>query len=142
MALVLTAALAQGRDLLQLRQQPDQRILIYRAAGEWLEANTPENAWVGVLEAGAIGYYAQRPMVDFAGLIQPEVAAQITPATTYADTAQWAVERYQPDYLALPGGTFADLEAGYIARSCQLVKDFPGQEYGFPSDLNIYACRS
>jgi len=39
----------------------------------WSESakdNTPPDALVGALEIGAIGYYSDRPIVDFAGLIQ------------------------------------------------------------------------
>jgi hypothetical protein len=108
--------------------------------GEWLRANTPADASIGTLEVGIIGYYAGRRMIDFAGLIQPDIAARLRPESTYADTARWAVERFRPDYLVLPAGQFPGLEGGYAARNCRVEKSFPGSEYGYPDNLDIYNC--
>ncbi len=114
-ALVLTAALllAQGlsdyriaeamrADALISPDRPDYKALpeiktaVYRQVGEWLAANTPADADVGVTEVGVMGYYAKRRMVDFLGLLRPPVAQ----ALVRGDVA-WALFHYQPDYLAL-----------------------------------------
>ena len=116
-ALLAAIFLAQGKDLLQLRSQVDPKVKIYQVAGEWLQANTPPNAAVGTQEVGIIGYYSQRPMVDFAGLIQPEVAAQLTPNTTYDDAALWAAQHYHPEYLVLQEGGFPVLQQGYARQT-------------------------
>ena len=42
---------------------------MYGVVGDWLQDHTPPHATVGTLEVGIIGYYSQRSMVDFAGLI-------------------------------------------------------------------------
>lgn len=99
------------------------------------------SAEVGTLEVGIIGYYAQRPMIDFAGLIQPEVAAQLTHNATYEDAALWAVSRYAPQYLVLHDGVFPRLEQGYTADRCQPVKHFIGKDYGYSLDMTIYTCQ-
>ncbi|MGQ9626720.1 MAG: hypothetical protein ACUVV0_07430 [Anaerolineae bacterium] len=39
----------------------------------WLNENTPEDALIAVHDIGAIGYYTERPLLDLAGLITPEV---------------------------------------------------------------------
>ena len=39
----------------------------------WLRDNTPSNARVAAHDIGAIGYWARRPLLDLAGLINPEV---------------------------------------------------------------------
>lgn len=39
----------------------------------WVEANTPEDALVAAHDIGALGYFAERPILDLAGLISPEV---------------------------------------------------------------------
>ena len=39
----------------------------------WLRENTPPDALIAVHDIGAIGYYAQRPLLDLAGLVTPEV---------------------------------------------------------------------
>jgi hypothetical protein len=140
--LILIGAPAFGQfySLNAIRQQPDDRIHIYRAIGDWLRNNTPEQASVGTLEVGMIGYYAQRSIVDFAGLLQPDVAARLA-GSTYADSADWAVEHYRPTYLALQTGVFPNLEQGYAAQHCQIAQRFLGMDYGYHTDVDVYACR-
>jgi hypothetical protein len=75
---------------------PEAKVGIYEKAGRWLRDHTPASAVVGVTEVGIVGYYAERPMVDFLGLLEPEVAAALARGDLY-----WALLRYQPDYLAL-----------------------------------------
>lgn len=135
---VAVLAVVQAQSLQAPRVQPDNRAEIYPAVGAWLEANTPPEASFATLEVGMIGYVAQRPVVDFAGLIQPEVSAQMGPDTTYADTARWAVERYRPDYLVLQAGVFPELEA----RGCPEAARFKSEEYGYSHDIVIYNCSS
>ena len=131
---------AQGSDVLSTRLNRDTRYAIYRAVGEWLNTNTLPADSVGALEVGIIGYFAQRPMVDFAGLIQPEIAQQLTTQTDFEDAAVWAVNNYRPDYLALHKGLFTELEGGYVKQNCVQVKKFPGNEYGYGYDLVVYHC--
>jgi hypothetical protein len=85
--------------------------------GEWMRDHTPPHASVGTLEVGLIGYYSQRRMIDFAGLIQPQVSNQLTAQTTYEDAALWAVEPYRPGYLVLHNNLFPRLEQGYVAST-------------------------
>lgn len=66
----------------------------YREAGEWLNAQTPPDAVVGVAEVGQIGFYADRYMTDYLGLLQPDVAALVRRGDLYS----WLVG-YAPDYL-------------------------------------------
>ena len=124
-----------------MSQRNDPRYAIYRATGEWLAKNTPPDARVGALEVGIIGYYAQRPMVDFAGLIQPEVAEIMQTDTTYNDTAIWAVHKYQPQYLVVLAGSLPQLETIIVSPNCHLVKQFAGSKFDFPTDLNIFICQ-
>ena len=124
-----------------MSQRTDPRYAIYRAVGEWLAENTRSDARVGALEVGIVGYYAQRPMVDFAGLIQPDVADLMQTDTTYEDTAIWAVQNYQPQYLALIAGSLPRLEAEIVGVYCLPIERFKGAQYDFSSDLQIYACQ-
>ncbi|MFN2133032.1 MAG: hypothetical protein ACK2VD_21075, partial [Anaerolineae bacterium] len=41
--------------------------------GRWLAAETPVDALVAAHDIGAIGYFGQRPLIDLAGLVTPEV---------------------------------------------------------------------
>ena len=140
--LLIVLLLAQGQSAQRLKGTPDTRIAAYRAVGDWLRTNTPLNASVGALEVGIIGYYAQRQMVDFAGLIQPEVALQLQKNTTYEDAARWSVGQYHPDYLVLLDGFFPSLEGEYLPNTCRLEKTIVGLSYNYAGDINIYACKS
>jgi hypothetical protein len=138
---LVTFAGFQTLDLAALRRSPDPRFPIYQAAGQWLAESTPVDAQVGTLEVGIIGYYSQRPMLDFAGLIQPLVAAQFTAQTTYEDAARWAVERFPLDYLVLHDGLMPQLETTYVQSRCTPVMLFPGERYTYTFDLVVYDCR-
>jgi hypothetical protein len=130
----------QFNSLISMRDNNDNRLLIYRSVGEWLAENTLADTTVGALEVGIIGYYARRPMIDFAGLIQPEVASQFNAQTTYADAAIWAVERYQPDYVVLHDGLFPQLELDYLTRRCKPEIEIAGKPYNYPHNMMIYSC--
>ena len=73
--------LPQVRSTIQLKDLNDNRLGLYQKTGEWLRANTPPTASIGTLEVGIIGYFAQRRLVDFAGLLQPDVACNQTALT-------------------------------------------------------------
>lgn len=75
---------------------PEAKIEVYRQVGEWLKKHTPEDAVIGVTEVGVIGYYAERTMVDFLGLLRPDVAQALQ-----SGNIQWALLYYQPDYVVL-----------------------------------------
>jgi hypothetical protein len=111
----------------------------YQAAGEWLRAHTPPGSSVGTLEVGVIGYYAQRRMIDFAGLLQPQVALRLLPDTTYDDAAIWAFQQYQPDYLVLRRDSLPRFEHdSALQERCRLVYSLSDSGYATP--LEIYAC--
>jgi hypothetical protein len=138
--LVVLLALAQAGALDQMRQAPDRRVAIYQDVGRWLSGNTPPGSTVGSLEVGIIGFYARRPMVDFAGLIQPEVARQLQKQTTYDDAALWATRHYLPNYLVVRDGSLPKLEEEAASGGCRPVQRFAGSAYGFGGDMSVYAC--
>ncbi|HEC33916.1 MAG TPA: hypothetical protein ENI37_04295 [Chloroflexi bacterium] len=43
------------------------------AVARWLDENTEPGALIAVHDIGAVGYFAQRPLLDLAGLVSPEV---------------------------------------------------------------------
>jgi hypothetical protein len=100
-ALLVLLLLPLLQGALAAAWQPDPRLDLYREVGHWLDEHTPPQATVGTLEVGILGYYGQRTMVGFAGLIQPEVARQLAPDRTYEDSATWAIQTYRPDYVVL-----------------------------------------
>lgn len=124
LAIFTVVSLTQLRDLWRFRRIQDERIPVYTEVGKWLNAHTPFDASVGALEVGAIGYFSHRRMIDFAGLIQPDVARQLTKETTYEDAALYAVARYLPDYVVLNSGIFPKLRDGPLTRNCQSLDSF------------------
>jgi hypothetical protein len=110
-----------------MRHHPDARLGIYREVGQWLAAHTPAGASVGALEVGIIGYYSQRPMIDFAGLIQPKVAAR------------WALAYFEPDYVVVGRGWFPHLEEDRaFQEACWLLQRFVHPS--FQGELELYRC--
>lgn len=141
LALGLQLLRVEYQGLLFLKDHRDTRVALYQAAGEWLRANTPPDARVGTLEVGIIGYYAQRPMLDFAGLLQPPVAQQLSPASSYDAAAVWAFQRYRPRYLVLQDGALPRLQhEAAPAGGCHPVHELRDAVYAYP--LIIFACGS
>jgi hypothetical protein len=82
------------------------------ALGEWLAVNTPEDAVVACNDVGAIGYFANRRVLDLLGLVTPEVMR-------YRKKYQIGRENYagrdfvldrRPDYLVIFPSWFPNLE--------------------------------
>ena len=96
-------------DVIGAGWHSDPRHEVYREVGQWLQENSNPGASIGALEVGIIGYYAQRPIVDFAGLIQPDVARRFATATTYQDSGSWTIQNYQPEYVLLHRDSFSGL---------------------------------
>ncbi len=68
----------------------------YISVGQWLEANTPPDSSVALLEVGIIGFYSDRTVVDTMGLVSPEMVGHLE---TWLQTLQFAVNYYWPDYV-------------------------------------------
>jgi hypothetical protein len=65
----------------------------YVAVGRWLAANTSPDARVAATEIGTTGWYSQRPMVDYLGLLSTTSITEVD----RGDLLSW-LEREQPDY--------------------------------------------
>jgi len=141
MILIVVILAANLGGLSSMPGKADVRYPIYRAAGDWLRENTDEDASVGALEVGIIGYFAKRKMVDFAGLIQPDVAQSLEPEDTYEDAALFALNRYSPDYLVLHEEYFPTLERAVQGMGCGIEFVLQGEPFGYPMDLRIYECQ-
>ena len=137
--LVIGLTFNQGLNLLKLSRNRDNRIEIYKAVGNWLNENTNKNAKIGALEVGVIGYYADRYMVDFAGLLQPNVAGYMKTESTYENTARYAIKTYQPDFIVLHKNIFPELEQQLIDQ-CSRVKLFKAKSYQATQDIIILKC--
>ncbi len=67
-----------------------------RQVGEWLHDNTAENTRIGTTRIGLLGYASERPLIDYYGSLQKDVADAFI-----RGDSQWWVAAYQPDYLVL-----------------------------------------
>jgi hypothetical protein len=75
------------------------------ATARWLNAHTAPDDLIAVHDIGAVGYFTQRPLLDLAGLITPEVIPFIDDAEQLKD---WMVAR-QVSYVVF----FADFSPAY-----------------------------
>jgi arabinofuranosyltransferase len=87
------------------------------AIGEWLNRNTPADAVIACNDVGAIGYFADRRVLDLLGLVTPEVAAfrskQRVGSENYG--ALEYLKKKKPDFLAIFPNWFPDLgQAGFL----------------------------
>lgn len=78
--------------------------MVYTA--RWLEANTPADAVIASHDIGAIGYFAQRPLLDLAGLISPEVVPYLSDEAALADYVLSQPAEY---LVAAPGWPYKTL---------------------------------
>lgn len=78
------------------RTEIDPHSSTYVEIGQWLEANTPPNSSVGMIEIGIIGFYSDRTVVDTMGLVSPDMVGHLG---HWLQTLQFAVNYYWPDYV-------------------------------------------
>jgi len=138
--IICIIGIQQVATLVEISKNIDPRMHIYRTVGEWINNHTAPDATIGALEVGIIGFFAEREMIDFAGLIQPDIAARLRNAENYESAAVWAVTHYQPDYLILQDQIFPHLEADYIPKYCQPEMTFQKEQFGYSGDLVVYRC--
>jgi hypothetical protein len=65
----------------------------YAKVARWLKSRTPSDAAVASTEIGAVGWYSDRDMVDYLGLLSKASVDEIT----RGDVVSW-LAREQPDY--------------------------------------------
>ena len=139
-ALVLPLLVAEVTPTVErVRSHPEPRYWTYRRAGEWLAANTPENASVGLVEIGIVGYYSRRRVVDVCGLVSPAVGPHLA-----AGDVSWPIRHYRPDYVLLHDPVWASLEepvarAEWFGEEYERVRGFDG---AVPYRLALYQRRS
>ncbi len=69
-------------------------------AAHWLAENTPPDAVIATHDIGAIGYFAERPLLDLAGLITPEIIPLLADETAVSEY----VVQSDADYLVTAPG--------------------------------------
>ena len=105
--------------------------ILYRPVGEWINKNTPRDSTVGGLQIGIMGYYSQRTIIDFAGLIEPDIAR--CGGREYTDWGKWAIKKYDPDYVAM------DFPWGNpIVKETWFIKEYlPIKQFSFPNTWSV-----
>ncbi len=122
LAILIIGLLAgQALQMLELAQHTDTRITTYKDIGEWLNRNTPAGATVGALEVGELGFYSQRTMVDFAGLLQPETAVVLRMTGSYDKASVWLLKHTPIEFLVIQQGSLPLLNKFATARGCAKV---------------------
>jgi hypothetical protein len=79
------------------------------AAAQWVAVNTEPGSIIGAHDIGALGYYADRELVDLAGLVSPEVIPFIRDESRLGNY----LDEEGADYLVTFPGWYPDL----VARS-------------------------
>jgi hypothetical protein len=135
LTLAVTAALfwvlggrAYGRDVAIIETE------MVRAA-RWVRENTPPDALIAAHDIGALGYYADRRLVDLAGLVTPEVIPILR------DEAALAVylEERGADYLVTFPSWYPALTRGL---SPVFTTDAPFAPAAGADNMAIYLWRS
>ena len=115
---------------------PGPQYPAYRPVGEWLAANAPVTATVGVTEVGIMGYYAQRPMIDFLGLLDRDVSDALG-----RGDMSWALYARQPDYVALssvnPAYAYNPYQDPWFQGAYEPAQTIPARGF-WGGDMTIY----
>ncbi|MCA1710250.1 MAG: hypothetical protein LC789_00870 [Actinobacteria bacterium] len=98
---VLRLAVGAGLPLLLVVQglqqaahpEPGLNPQAYVRLAAWIDANVPEEATVAASEIGMIGYFGNRDMIDYLGLLSEEAVVDLR----HHDLAAWLLREY-PDY--------------------------------------------
>ncbi len=80
------------------------------ALGEWIKSHTPPHALLALNDIGAITYISERPVVDLAGLVTPEVIPLLRSPDRDARLAEFLAER-DVEYVIIFPNWFPGLAA-------------------------------
>ena len=69
--------------------------------GDWLRTQTPADATVAMEAIGYQGFYAERRVIDLAGLVSPAVVAIHQASATHGEAFARILSELQPDYIVL-----------------------------------------
>jgi hypothetical protein len=101
---------------------------------KWIDANLPEEALIAAHDIGAIGYFAERPLLDLAGLISPEVIETLADERLLSDY----VAASSADYLVTaPGWSYSSLTNSDLALLLFETAYQPTMEQGF-NNMAVY----
>jgi hypothetical protein len=105
---VLVALLVVGENVLVFRRSVIPHVSRFTPAleaslvewGRWLADHTPDGTVVATPDIGAIGFFAQRPVVDLAGLVTPSMIPILARQSPEEAVTSFAFASFsRPDYL-------------------------------------------
>jgi hypothetical protein len=106
------------------------------ATARWVASNTPTDALIAAHDIGALGYFSERPLVDLAGLVSPEVIPFIRDESRLAAH----LDEQKADFLVTFPGWYPELssDAELVFQTSGLVSPELGGEnmavYRWPPD--------
>lgn len=107
---------------------------LYKEIGLWLNQNTPENASVSYGEIGLIKYYSQRRIIDYIGMVTPDLLPLLRKKDFYA-----IIQAYHPDYFIYNKGFSAITgelpKQEWFTNQYSVVKTFKSKEFPFTTDI-------
>ncbi len=85
--------------VLDLQYQQHHYETVNRAAGEWVNENTPPHSVLAIKDIGYLGYYSRRYILDLAGLVSPQ-------CIEYRARGDFLgpIRAFHPDYFAFSAG--------------------------------------
>ncbi len=114
------------------------------AMARWITANLPPQARLATPDVGALAYYTENPIVDLAGLLQPEVTRRVS-RDSEARRGQWArvvlawIEEQRPDFVVVYPRWFPLLEADSLSFPVLLRLKLPQNLTMGGDELVLYA---
>jgi hypothetical protein len=120
-SLVALAIIVPGVQYTRLegRNVPDAKMRQYETIGLWLQQHVPPESQFAALELGRLGYFSQRPMFDFVGLVRPSVIAHLR-----QKDLMWSIKTYLPDYVvAIPPDRWL-FEDEWFNRTYSPIREF------------------
>jgi hypothetical protein len=89
------------RQVERMRLVQRNELSLRRGVGEWLHDNTPRLASVAMEAIGYQGYYADRRVIDMAGLVSPRVVEMNASTGSNALVFKRIARELKPDFIVL-----------------------------------------
>jgi hypothetical protein len=104
------------------------------AVAHWLAENTPEAGVIATHDIGAIGYFAERPLLDLAGLITPEIIPLLADETAVSEY----VLASDADYLVTAPGWLYTAVTQSEAATLLYSTNFPLTQQQGLNNMAVY----
>jgi hypothetical protein len=103
----------------------------------WLAGNTPSDALIASHDIGAIGYFAERPLLDLAGLISPEVIPLLENESALTQYILNSDARY---LVTAPGWPYSQIANNATTKLRYTTNFFITREQGL-NNMAVYQLR-